>query len=103
MDIETIRRLVREGKYYFYVHALTEAKKEGVTPEDAVYIVLNGNIIERSPERKRTLVFGMMTSNIPLHVVCDYSNDDLILIPTVYIPSRRRWVSSQRRKAKGEK
>ncbi len=103
MDIETLRRLVREGKYFFYVHALTEAKKDGVAPEDAVQIVLNGSIIEQYPERKRVLVFGMMTSDIPLHVVCDYSNDDLILIPTVYIPSRRRWVASRRRKTKGEK
>ncbi len=103
MDIETIRRLIRDGKYYFYAHALTEAKKDGVTPEDAVYVVLTGEIIEEYAERKRVLVYGMMTSDIPLHVVCDYSNDDIILFPTVYIPSRRRWVSSRRRKTRGEK
>jgi len=103
LDIETIRRLVQEGKYYFYAHALTEAKKDGVTPEDAVHVILIGRIVEVYPERNRVLVSGMMTSNIPLHVVCDYSNDDLILIPTVYVPSRRHWVSSQRRKTKGEK
>jgi len=102
LDIETIRRLVREGKYYFYVHALTEAKKDGVTPDDLVHVVLTGEIIEEYPKRKRVLVYGMMTINIPLHVVCDYSNDDLILIPTVYIPSRRRWVF-RRRKTRGEK
>ena len=103
MDIETIRRLIREGHYFFYEHALTEAKKDGVTPEDAVYVVLNGEIVEEYPERKRLLVSGILPINIPLHVVCDYSNDDLILIPTVYIPSRRRWASSRRRKTKGEK
>ncbi len=103
MDIETVRRLIREGKYYFYAHALSEAKKDGVTPEDAVHVVLTGEIIEEYPERQRVLVYGMMSVQIPLHVVCDYSNDELILIPTIYIPSRRRWVSSQRRKTRGEK
>ncbi|CAG0992349.1 hypothetical protein ANRL3_02864 [Anaerolineae bacterium] len=103
MDIETIRRLVREGNYYFYAHALTEAKKDGVTPEDAVQIILTGEIIEEYLERHRVLVHGTMTNKIPLHVVCDYSNDELVLIPTVYIPSRRRWAFSQRRKTKGEK
>ncbi|MDP2934096.1 MAG: DUF4258 domain-containing protein [bacterium] len=103
MDIETIRRLIREGKYYFYAHALSEAKKDGMTPEDAVHVVLIGEIIEEYPERQRVLVYGMMSVQIPLHVVCDYSNDELILIPTIYIPSRRRWVSSQRRKTRGEK
>jgi hypothetical protein len=103
LDIETIRRLVREGKYYFYVHALTEAKKDGVTPEDAVQVILIGEIIEEYSKRSRVLVYGMMSVQIPLHVVCDYSNDELILIPTVYIPSRRRWAFSQRRKTKGEK
>ena len=103
MNIETIRRLVREGNYYFYAHALTEAKKDDVTPEDVVHVILTGKIIETYSKRDRVLVHGIMTSNNPLHVVCDYSNHDLILIATVYVPSRRRWVSSQRRKTKGER
>ncbi len=103
MDIETIRRLVREGKYYFYVHALTEAKKDGVTPEDSVHVILTGKIIEEYPERERVLVFGTMAGNVPLHVVCDHSNEDLVLIPTVYIPNRRRWILFQRRKKERKK
>lgn len=86
------------AKYYFYLHALTEAKKDGVTPEDIVHVVLTGKIIEEYPKRHRVLVYGMMTGNIPLHVVCDYTNADLIVIPTVYVPSRRRWAFAQRRK-----
>jgi hypothetical protein len=41
--------LVHESKYFFYVHALTEAKKDGVTPEDAIYVILNGDLIEDIP------------------------------------------------------
>lgn len=64
MDIETIRGLVREGNYYFYAHALTEAKKDGVTPEDAVQVVLSGEIIEEYPERARVLIHGMLSAQI---------------------------------------
>ncbi len=103
MDIETIRRLVREGSYYFYTHALTEAKKDGVAPEDVVYVILSGEIIEEYPERNRVLVYGAMENRIPLHVVCDCSNRDVLLIPTIYIPNRRRWIAFRRRKRKGQK
>ncbi|MDE3089846.1 MAG: DUF4258 domain-containing protein, partial [Chloroflexota bacterium] len=78
-------------------------KKDGVTPEDAVHVILVGKIIEEYPERDRALVHGEMENGIPLHVVCEYSNKGVLLIPTVYIPSRRRWIAFQRRKRKGEK
>jgi len=59
LDIETIRRLVREGNYYFYAHALTEAKKDGVTPEDAVHVILIGRIIEEYAERNAVAGFPL--------------------------------------------
>jgi len=87
-----IRRLVLDGKYYFYTHALTEAKKDGITPEDIIYTILTGEVIEEYPERQRVLVFAMLPHQIPLHVVCDCSQADVLLIPTVYIPDNRLWV-----------
>jgi YgiT-type zinc finger domain-containing protein len=47
---------VLENRYYFYAPALTEAKKDGITPEDAVFAILAGEVIEeysRSPESSR--------------------------------------------------
>ena len=89
MDLEEIRRYVLEGKYFFYTNALIEAKKDGVAPEDAVYVILNGDVIEKYPERARCLVFAMLPDNVPLHVVCDYSQGSVLLIVTVYIPDDR--------------
>ncbi len=45
MDLEQIRQLVREGKYFYYSHALVEAKKDDVEPED---IIANEHIIPMS-------------------------------------------------------
>ena len=94
VDLDGIRRLVLEGRYFFYTHALTEAKKDGVAPEDAAYTILTGEVIEEYPDRQRVLVFAMLPDEMPLHVVCDYSQVNVLLIVTVYIPDDREWISS---------
>jgi hypothetical protein len=38
ISIESIRRFIENEKYMYYSHAVTEAKKDGVEPEDIVYI-----------------------------------------------------------------
>jgi hypothetical protein len=92
VDLDGIRRLVLEGKYFFYAHALTEAKKDGVAPEDAVHAILTGEVIEEYPDRQRVLVSAMLPHKTPLHVVCDYSQVNVLLIVNVYIPDNRLWI-----------
>lgn len=98
ISIKSIRRHIENENYQFYTHALTEAKKDGVEPEDIVYVLLTGEIIENYAERYRVLVHGEMLSRVPLHVVCDYSDEELIYIITVYIPSREEWSQSFKRR-----
>jgi hypothetical protein len=63
------------------------------------HVLFTGEIIERYPERDRVLVYGEMSNKLPLHVVCDYSDEDMIYITTVYIPSSDEWSHNfQRRK-----
>jgi hypothetical protein len=101
VDLNDVRRLVLEGKYFFYTHALTEAKKDGIAPEDAVHAILTGKVIEEYPDRQRVLVFAMLPDKVPLHVVCDYSQANVLLIVTVYIPDDRQWIGFEvRRKGK---
>ena len=92
MNIDRFRRLVLDGKYFFYAHALTEAKKDGITPEDAVHAILTGEVIEEYLDRQRVLIFATISQNIPLHVVCDHSQENVLLIVTVYIPDNRLWI-----------
>jgi hypothetical protein len=89
---------VLDGKYFFYAHALTEAKKDGITPEDAAHAILTGEVIEEYPDRQRVLVFATISPNMPLHVVCDYSQENVLLIVTVYIPDNRLWIGFKVRK-----
>ena len=99
-DIEQARQMVREGKYIFYKHAIIEAKKDGVRPDEVVYSILTGKIIEEYPERNRFLVYGTIYNNIPLHIVCDVSVPDILFIVTVYIPDSLEWINFQTRKVK---
>lgn len=46
VKLDEMRRLMLEEKYFFYAHALTEAKKDGIEPEDAVRAILTGEVIE---------------------------------------------------------
>ncbi|MFZ3089604.1 MAG: hypothetical protein WA240_03180 [Nitrospirota bacterium] len=45
ISIEEIKDFVQNEKYEFYSHAITEAKKDGVEPEDIIYVLLTGKII----------------------------------------------------------
>ncbi len=77
ITIEKIRAFIQNEAYEFYTHAITEGKKDGVEPEDILYVLLTGGIIERYPERQRVLVYGEMLNGLPLHVVCNYSDSDI--------------------------
>jgi tRNA(Leu) C34 or U34 (ribose-2'-O)-methylase TrmL len=103
ISIEETRDFVQNEKYEFYSHAITEAKKDGVEPEDIIYVLLTGKIIERYYKRHRVLVYGAMLNGLPLHVVCDYSDEDIMYIPTVYIPSKKEWTNNYQRRKKGGK
>lgn len=103
MTIEQIRNFIKNEKYEYYVHAITEAKKDGVVPEDIIYVVLTGKIIERYPDRQRVLVYGKMTNELPLHVVCNYSDPDVLYIVTVYVPSGEEWDRTYQQRKKGGK
>lgn len=91
ISMKVIERFITTERYEYYTHAITEAKKDGVEPSDIVFVLLTGKIIERYPERQRVLVCGEMMNRVPLHVICDYSDEDMIYITTVYIPSREEW------------
>ncbi|MBN1487241.1 MAG: DUF4258 domain-containing protein [Anaerolineae bacterium] len=85
-------------------HALREAHKEGLRAKDILYAVFNGQIIEQYTYRDRVLILGPIRgfNTLPLHVVCDYSSPDEIVIITVYIPNRIQWTEKpvRRRKTK---
>jgi hypothetical protein len=99
MELERIRALVRQKRHYFYTHALIEAKKDDVSPEDVVYAIRTGKLIERYPKRHRLLVYGTLRNGLPLHVVCDTGQPEVVFIVTVYIPDERQWIRYEKRRS----
>ena len=84
-------------------HALREAYKEGLHGKDIVYAIFKGQIIEHYPRRRRILIAGPITeTNVPLHIVCDYTDDQEIVAVTVYIPNRSHWMANIVRKRQAE-
>jgi hypothetical protein len=98
MDIAHIRELFRQGRFNFYFHAFQEALKDGITGDDILYVVEHGEIIEEYPDRERCLLFANTRSDMPLHVVVDYSCEDELQVVTTYVPDRHEWIAFRRRR-----
>lgn len=103
MDVETIRRLVREGKYEFSKHAERERQADMIPTRELEEAMGSCKIIEDYPEDPRgpsCLVLGF-SGHRPVHAVCSVKRDpeELFLI-TVYDPSRRpeHWTDQYKRR-----
>ncbi|HHT9125658.1 MAG TPA: DUF4258 domain-containing protein [Candidatus Brocadiia bacterium] len=79
-------------------HAFLKAFKEGVSINDILHTILNGEIIENYPDRSRCLIYCLLPSYVPLHVVVGYEWGEEIDIVTVYIPDKRQWIKGRIRK-----
>jgi len=97
VDIETIRAKIRAKCYLIYDHAITEAFKDGLSLDNTLYALLNGEIIEDYPQRHRCLVYGNLPDGMPVHVVVDYGRFEIEIV-TTYIPDSRAWIRFKVRK-----
>ena len=101
--LRTIRAKTRAEEISIVTHALVEAGKDGIMPEDIEAVLSSGKIIEEYPERYRCLVYGTIENNIPVHVLCEYydylldSRADIVVV-TVYVPDPDEWIAGQIRK-----
>jgi uncharacterized protein (DUF433 family) len=105
LDIELIRQLVTEKGYRITGHASVEAVKDGISPADIRYVIFNGKIIEEYPERdypdiQTCLIYAKLSTNVPVHVVVDVVVEQSIVVVTAYVPDRKQWIASQKRKRK---
>jgi hypothetical protein len=105
VDIKTIRLIVLERGFRLTGHASIEAEKDGIDPSDIHYAILHGEIIEEYPEREHEfvetyLIYSELPSTIPIHVVVDVIRVQNVVVVTVYVPDRRKWIASQKRRRK---
>ena len=101
--LERIKKLVLSGKYRVRIHAVRHMIEEGFTETNVIEAIEGtGRIIESYPDDSRCLIFGRFnfidtTITAPLHVVCDYSQADLVDIVTAYIPQKPWWLNPTKR------
>jgi hypothetical protein len=97
-----LKRLIGERKYRLRIHAVRHTIEEGFTEEDMVEAVIGrSKILENYPDESRCLIFGSFHISgkvrSPLHIVCEYSNEELVDIITAYIPQEPWWVTPTKR------
>jgi uncharacterized protein DUF4258 len=94
-----IRACLREKRYWTSKHAVTEALKDGISPDERLHVINSGEIIEEY-ENGRCLVFGITPSNMPFHVVVEISEDETgnVVIVSNYIPDARYWEKDWKRR-----
>jgi hypothetical protein len=74
-----------------------KTKKAGIKENEESEAVLNGKIIENYSDDEpypSCLLYGRTDNNRPLYA----SEDDLVIIITVYEPDPQKWINYERRK-----
>ena len=75
--------------------------KEGFSEKDILGVIQSGRLLENYDEEQRCLILGSFASGesgvIPLHVLCDYSNNAIADIVTAYIPQNPWWQTETKR------
>jgi len=87
LEIENIRKNIRAGNYRLTIHAFERCVEREISPEEAKYVILNGEIIEEYPSDKygpSCLIFGLTEKGRILHVQCTL---DPVWIITAYDPT----------------
>ena len=101
--LATIQQCLRDGNYLVKNHAVIHALKEGFDRANMVEAVLTGRVIEDYADAKRVLVCGttmLTTTEIYLHVVCEYADPVYVEFVTAYIPDEQQWESPPFRRRK---
>jgi len=108
MNLRRVRELVKQGEIELdlsLLHALTEARKDGLTTDDLEAAVMSGQIVEDYGERV-LLLHSVPDYQIPFHIVLEFVvGDDRATVVTAYVPDRNLWEADwkTRKQAKDKK
>jgi len=95
MTIDTIWQKIKNEDYYFSQHGDDERKNDNLTITEIEEAILNGKILELYKDDKRgksCLVVGFTNNGKPIHIVCG-TNQNLLVIITVYIPTPPKFIN----------
>ena len=100
--LEKIKGLIAAKQYRVRIHAVRHMIEEGFGEADVIQAMAGrSRILELYPDDERCLILGYFAFServrSPLHVVCDYSNSELVDIVTAYLPQKPWWVTPTKR------
>ena len=103
LDLSKIRAAVRANRIQWRYHALLRANQRGITRDQALEVILEGNIVEERPRAKpypKCLMMAMVEPGKPLYVSLAYDQSRHFLhIITVHWLDLRKWEDLWTRKA----
>jgi hypothetical protein len=97
--IDEIRKLVLLGEFEVTVHARERMAERGVSTEDLISLIINGEIIEDYPDDfpyPSALILGYILG-APFHIVAAKGRN-LVKIVTVYRADGEIWLNHRTRK-----
>ncbi len=93
LDIDTIKRLVKEEKIRWTNHVIIRLLQRNISRNDVLNTLLNGEIIEEYQNDypyPSCLVYGKGLNNEILHIVCGFDGNELWVV-TAYYPDDIEW------------
>ena len=94
MNLQRVRDLLKRGAIELDLslpHALTEARKDGLTTDDLEAAVIAGELVEDYGDRVLLLHF-VPNYRIPFHVVLEFTEgNNRATVVTTYIPDNILW------------
>ena len=97
MNLEVFKDLCRKGKIKWSGHAAIRILQRGISREDVINCIMNGEIIEEYPDfwiGPACLVFGYTIENRIIHVVAGIN--DYVHIVTAYYPDSEKFESDMK-------
>lgn len=106
ITLTTIRAAARDGRILWRYHALRRATERGITREQALQVLYEGEVIEQRPEAKpfpKCLLMYMEEKDRPLYVSVGYNEaSDTLHVITVHWLDPEKWDDPWTRRGKKE-
>lgn len=104
IDLHTIQRAAGAGRITWRYHALLRARERGISRDQAIRVLTDGEIIEQRPRAKpypKCLMVWLMEDNRPLYASVGYNQtSDRVYIITVHWLDPRKWEDPWQRRRK---
>jgi hypothetical protein len=92
-------------KWAMTQHARVQAGRRQILDEELVTALAKGEVLENYPDDPRgpsALILGHTDAGRPIHAVCAFDPNGMLLIITTYEPKPPRWSDDRTRGRTGE-